>query len=231
MNDFYYGTVIFERAQIARKQLTTLRVVVLLLCAVVSGRASQVVYDLGFQTGPGGFALHMVFDDVVAGDNEAIKATVTLTPGNYTGDIVAVYLNLNSSLVLPPLNQIAAAIEGVHITSRAINTSNVQSGNIGGVYSIGLAIGKEGIGKGKGDIQALSFLLQAPGLTLQRLGSVAVRVTSIGTFGEDRSYSAKLTDDYGRYIADDFSGVPEPGTWLLATCGLGAIAWFRRAKK
>ena len=204
----------------------------LLLCVVVSGQASQVVYDLGFQADPGGFALHMVFDDAVPGDNDAIKATVTLTPGKYTGDIVAVYLNLNSSLVLPPLpplNQIAAAIEGVHVTSRAINTGNVQSGNIGSVYSIGLAIGQEGIGKGKGDIQALSFLLHTPGLTLQHLGSVAVRVTSVGTFGGSRSYSAKLTDDYEAYIAGNHSGVPEPGTWLLAACGLGAIAWFRRA--
>ena len=210
------------------------RAVVLLLCAVVSGQGSQVVYDLGFQNGPGGFALHMVFDDVVPGDDDAIKATVTLTPGRYTGDIVAVYLNLNSFLVLPllpPLNQIAAAIEGVHITSRAINTSNVQGGNIGESFQIGLAIGKEGIGNGKGDIQALSFLLNTPGLTLQHLGSVAVRVTSIGTFGGNRSYSAKLTDDYGTYIAGDLSGVPEPGTWLLAAWGLGAIAWFRRTKK
>src|SRR5688572_2669453 len=85
-NDSYSRTVRLEGAQIAHKQLTTLvRAVVLLLCAVVSVQASHVVYDLQFQEGPGGFALHMVFDDVVPDKEHAIMATVTLTPGRYTG--------------------------------------------------------------------------------------------------------------------------------------------------
>jgi hypothetical protein len=222
-------------AQTACTQLTTLvRVIVLLLGAVLHVQASQVRYDLQFLEGPGGFALQMLFDDEVPDREHAIMATVTLTPGRYTGDIVAVYLNLNSSLALPPLpplNDIAAAIEGVHITNRAINTSHIQGGEMGTTFSIGLAIGQEGIGKGKGDIQALSFLLNTPGLMLQHLGSTAVRVLSIGPIGGTREYSAKLFDVYGEFVTQDHSGVPEPGSWVLAGCGLCALAWFRAAKK
>lgn len=205
-----------------------MRFLLLLACAVAHADGSTVVYDLGLTTGTGGFSLTAVFDDEVPG---AIRGTVTLTPGPNTGDIVAVYINLNSSLALPPLPplaQIRDAIEGVHITSRAINTNEVQSGNIGATYSIGLAIGNDGIGKGKGDIQALSFLIKAPELTLQHLGAVAVRVTSVGQPFGGRGQSGKFVGYYGTYIPDDSSGVPEPGTYLSAGLGLGALWWYRR---
>lgn len=190
----------------------------------------MVAYDLGLTAGTGGFSLTSVFDDSVPG---AIRGTVTLTPGTYTGDIVAVYINLNSSLTLPPLpplEKIRDAIEGVHITSRAINTGDVQSGYIGANYSIGLAIGQNGIGKGKGDIQALSFLIKTPELMLQHLGAVAVRVTSVGQPFGNRGQSGKFADYYGTYIPDDSSGVPEPGTYLSAGLGLCALCWFHRQR-
>lgn len=221
--------MIASRTTAVCKTGTTLfRFVLLLACAIAQADGSTVVYDLGLTTGTGGFSLTAVFDDEVPG---AIRGTVTLTPGPNTGDIVAVYINLNSSLALPPLPpfaQIRDAIEGVHITSRAINTSNIQSGDIGAKYSIGLAIGKDGIGSGKGDIQALSFLIKTPELTLQHLGAMAVRVTSVGNPFGSREQSGKFADAYGTYIPDDSSGVPEPGTYLSAGLGLCALCWYRR---
>ena len=204
---------------------------VLLVVAVAPVEASTVVYQLALETGTGGFGVRMEFDDKVQG---AIRGAVTLTPGRNTGDIVAVYIDLHSSLALPPLpplTEIRDAIEGVHITTRAVNTSNVQGGNVGDMYSIGLAIGKDGIGNGKSDIQALSFLMKTPGLMLQHLGAVAVRVTSVGPALGGREESAKFADDYRQYIPDDTSGVPEPGSWLTAGLGLAAIAWYRRRSR
>ena len=200
---------------------------VLLAVAVLPVEGSTIVYQLGLREGTGGFGLNMEFDDTPDG---AIRGVVTLTPGLKTGDIVAVYINLNSSLTLPPLpplTQIRDAIEGVHITNRAIETSNVQGGNVGTSFSIGLAIGKEGIGNGKSDIQALSFLMKTPGLMLQHLGAVAVRVTSVGPAFGRREDSAKFADLYGQYIPEGASEVPEPGSWLTAGLGLAAIGLYR----
>ena len=219
-----------RNSSVWKQQTALVRIALLLLCAVLRADGSTVVYDLGLRTGTGGFSLKMEFHDNIEGNENAIRGTVTLTPGTNTGDIVAVYINLNSSLSLsplPPLTQIRDAIEGVHITSRAIHTSNVQGGNIGAVYSIGLAIGQNGIGNGKGDIQALSFLLKTPGLTLQHLSAVAARVTSVGPVFSGRGGSAKYMSDYGQYIPDDVSGVPEPETWFTAGLGICVLLLYR----
>ena len=170
-----------------------------------------------------------MFDDEVQGTPAAIRGRVTLTPGRYVGDIVAFYFDL-TSLFLPlpaPIRTIADSISGADITCRDTNTSNVQAGNIGSVFSIGLAIGGTGIGKNKGDIRTTEFLINTPGLELQHLAAVAVRVQSVGCEYGSREGSRKMSDAAGDWPAD-FLEAPEPETWSLILLGTGVLAILQK---
>jgi hypothetical protein len=187
---------------------------------------------------PGEFAIRIVFDDNVDGKPDAIRATVTMTPGSrvhpfpvggWVGDMVALYVDL-TSLVRPlpaPIRTIADAIQGNDITARETFTRNVQSGDMGSVYSIGLALGEPGIGNNKGDIRSTEFTFNTPGLELENFADVAVRVTSVGFEFAKRNESRKLYDDAGvwdRGVAQ----VPESGTIALVPIGIGVIVLLRK---
>jgi hypothetical protein len=195
--------------------------------AAIGASATTLTYNLtsaGWT--PGDFAIRAILDDSQAG---TIQARVTVTPGRYTGDIVAVYIGL----VEPPASPltILRSIQGADITSRAIDTGNVQSGNIGKKYSIALAIGKEGIGNGKGDIQQTLFTFNTPGLKLDDVGDIAVRMTSVGAPGGSRNLSFKMYDDAGTFGSPmNVAGVPEPSTLFMTAGALIGLAWAGRRR-
>jgi hypothetical protein len=172
------------------------------------------------------FAVNVVFEQESA---DLIRTTVTLTPGQYIGDLVAFYVDL---MPLPSvsLTSIADAILGVDITDRATNTSDVQAGNIGREFSIGLAIGETGIGGRKGDFQSTQFTFKTPGLELQHISAVGVRVMSVGFENGKREYSRKMYAETGinTFDARIPAETPEPTTWALMATGLGLVVFAKR---
>lgn len=216
--------------------MKTFALLLTLFAAVATCNAATVTYNPHFTTegSPTDFAVEIVFDDNVDGLPHAIQAIVTLTPGVYVGDIVALYVDLTSALKpLPaPYQTIVDAIVGDDITGRKIDTKDVQGGNIGREYALGLAIGKPGIGKGKGDIRSTTFTFNTPGLELEHLAAVGVRVTSVGFEGGSRSYSRKMAAEGGDVFEFDTrfgaAETPEPSTWALILSGLGAALLVRR---
>jgi hypothetical protein len=172
------------------------------------------------------FAVNVLFEQE---PGDVIRTTVTLTPGQYIGDLVAFYVNL-TPLPSVSLTSIADAIIGADITDWATNTADVQGGNVGSVFSIGLAIGETGTGGGKGDIQSTQFTFNTPGLELQHISAVGVRVTSVGFENGKREYSRKM---YGETEINTFDArltaeTPEPTTWALMATGLGLVVFAKR---
>ena len=141
-----------------------------------------------------------------------------MTPETKTGDIVAVYIQLRESalLQLPSLATIANLISGADITVRAVDTDNVQGGRVGKRYSIALGIGTPAANKN--DIQLTSLVFNTPGLRLDDIEAIAVRVTSVGPWDGSRN-----PQQAGLFFSGSLSASDSPSF-------TGRIPWFYLSK-
>lgn len=209
------------------------RLFFILLIASAAVHASTLAFNPYFTTegSPSDFAVQVVFNDDVAGRPDAIEATVTLTPGRYVGDIVAFYVNVLQPMPAPA-STIAGAIQGSDITGWAVDTADVQGGNIGEMFTIGLAVGRTGIGGDKGDIHSTRFTFNTPGLQLEHVSAVGVRVMSVGADGGPRDLSRKMYAESGpvAIMTLNVAETPEPSSLAFMASGVAVVIVFRRRR-
>ena len=158
------------------------------------------------------------FTDVTLEDIEGgVKFTYTLNY-DFDGDIVAAYFNVDESVPLPNAS-FSSPVTGV-----AYNTRNVQSGNIGATYDIGVAIGEPGLKGGSDRFNDFMFTILADGLDVSDFleQSFAVRVQSTGEDGEG---SAKIGG-----TSPGMTPIPLPAAGWMLIAGLGGLAAARRRK-
>lgn len=173
-----------------------------------------------------------------------VQFIVNVIPNPNIGDIRGVFFNISDESLLAGLSITGADV--TQVVKSANSVSNLGGGNNTnpeGPFDIGVEIGTPGIGSD--DIQSTVFTAShSSGLLTTHFTTVAdpvtssgpnallfaVRLTSVGLPGGDRSGSSKL----GTTGANNGGGppqqvVPEPGTMaLLGAMGLAGMGLIRR---
>ncbi|MEW9920309.1 VPLPA-CTERM sorting domain-containing protein [Marimonas sp. MJW-29] len=196
------------------------------LCASVAS-AATLSFTLDDQQGAVSMRTDVVITDIVGGVNMAFAINdPSRTPPN-DGDVIAVYFNL-----LPPFTYSDLTIANIGpVTGSAGNTSNIQGGNIGQTFNVGVAIGTTG--EGSGDVYAafdFDVLGSASGVDLTIAAffnqTFAARGGSIG-LGED---SAKQFGTAGSG-GDGQTPIPLPAAGWMLISGLAGLFALRRRRK
>ena len=193
-----------------------------LLLAVSTASASSICLFTNFQhlgAEPVDYTVCLLLEDDPNDTFFTVSAEVAATSPNIA-DIVAVYLSVDND----PLPDFIAAdftsVSGGPITGFASDTSNVQAGNIGQVFDIGLAIGSTGLAGGTDDFQSTVFTMARKGLTLDDFTMFGIRGSSVGPAdmpGGEREESAKEISSITFIPAGD--PIPAP-----AAAGMGLVA-------
>ncbi|MFN6518522.1 MAG: PEP-CTERM sorting domain-containing protein [Nostoc sp. CreGUA01] len=180
-------------------------------------------------------------DDLEGSGKVQFKVDYLSTGSNTIADIRGVFFNiLNDSLLSGLKIENLAATDVTakkfgpagSITSVGSGSNNLNGG--GGSFDIGVEIGQEGIGQGKGDIQSTIFTLShaSQALTLAQFSeqNFGVRLMSVGS-GNNRNGSSKLKGQAPYYTPPPPppKKVPEPAT--VAALGLFALGALKVAKK
>ncbi len=181
-------------------------------------------------------------DDAIAGSGKVqFKVDYLSTGSNTIADIRGIFFNIKDDSLLNGLkieNLAATDITAKKfgpagsISSIGSGSNNLNGG--GGSFDIGVEIGQEGIGQGKGDIQSTIFTLShaSQALTLAQFSeqNFGVRLMSVGS-GNNRNGSSKLKGQAPYYTPPPPPPVkvPEPGT--IAALGLFALGGLKVAKK
>ncbi len=178
-------------------------------------------------------------DDAAAGSGKVqFKVDYLSTGSNTIADIRGIFFNILNDSLLSGLQITGTDVTAKKfgpagsITSVGSGSNNLNGG--GGSFDIGVEIGQEGIGQGKGDIQSTIFTLShaSQALTLAQFSeqNFGVRLMSVGS-GNNRNGSSKLKGQAPYYTPPPPppKKVPEPAT--IAALGLFALGALKVAKK
>uniref|UniRef100_A0A8J6ZTJ4 PEP-CTERM protein-sorting domain-containing protein n=2 Tax=Desmonostoc muscorum TaxID=1179 RepID=A0A8J6ZTJ4_DESMC len=180
-------------------------------------------------------------DDLEGSGKVQFKVDYLSTGSNTIADIRGIFFNIKDDLLLNGLKieNLAATDITANKFGPAGSISSIGSGSNnlnggGGSFDIGVEIGQEGIGQGKGDIQSTIFTLShaSQALTLAQFSeqNFGVRLMSVGS-GNNRNGSSKLKGQAPYYTPPPPPPVkvPEPAT--VAALGLFALGGLKVAKK
>jgi hypothetical protein len=203
------------------------------MATAMAAHAATLTYFPTEQTGGQDVNLRVTFDDAT-GD---IVGTVMVEPDASDpdiGDIRGLYFDLTGTSLMAA--DVAAAITGPDVTAVEPGGTVASSANVNplGPFDVAIEFGTAGIGAN--DIQSTTFTINNalldPDLGLANIGSVAVRVTSIGAPGTGRGGSGKFLDVDGQPNGGGGPGggpqIPEPISFLLLGTGMTALALVRR---
>lgn len=197
---------------------------VLVLLLPVMGNALTLVLDTEFD-GPanGRFATVTVVER--AG---ALDFSIALAPKSDLGagaDLHEFYFN-----VVGDVSVLSISSSDAHPTSYALSASPAVRGGAGASFDLGVNFGNGGGPRGNGVLQSASFTLS--GLTPLSIADLFESSTAAG--GEVTvNFAAHFQETSFSWGSDSetVGGViPEPGTGLLVTSGLGVLAIRRKAR-
>ncbi|MCV6595995.1 MAG: VPLPA-CTERM sorting domain-containing protein [Mangrovicoccus sp.] len=185
----------------------------------MTAQAATLSFTLNMTNGSDSSDTDVVLTDIAGGVNMAF--TVNDTVNN--ADLAAIYFDIMgysfADLTIP--------IDGVVVTDAAGPSSNIQAGNIGQVFDVGVAIGATGSGSDFFD--AFDFDVLGSGLSIAAFydQTFAVRGQSVGPGSDASNPGNGSSKEFGMAgTAPGGSGIPPvplpAGLWLLAG-GLGCL--------
>lgn len=131
--------------------------------------------------------VQVTFDDAANPGKITVNVQVIPGPTGYIGDLTGLFFNVPGGQ-----NSISiTSLDGVPITKGTTGNNNLNGS--GYSFNSAITIGNSPGINGGDDFQSVSFLLDAPGLTLAQLTntSVGVRLQSVGTPNSPRNDSSK----------------------------------------
>ncbi|MCB1340276.1 MAG: VPLPA-CTERM sorting domain-containing protein [Pseudooceanicola sp.] len=196
------------------------------MAAATSASAAQLSFTLDDNHSTS-MITDVVLTDIVGGVNMSFTINdPSRTPAN-DGDIIAVYFD-----ILSPFTYASLTIANTGaVTGSAGNTRNVQGGNIGQYFDVGVAIGSTG--EGHGDVWAsFNFDVLGTGLDISDFfgQTFAARGQSLGDNGD----SAKQYGTAGNEPDDPGVGinpVPLPAGLPLLLGAMGVFGVVARRRK
>ncbi len=204
-----------------------------LLAVGTGASAATVSFTLDNNTGTSSLVTDVTLEDVAGG----VKFNYMVNDPSNTGDIIAAYLGF-AGAVPGDLTVDGYSIpfgEGVYagtvVTEAEFNTSNVEAGNIGQSFDLGLQIGETGSGSDFYD--SFTFTLFGTDLDISDFfgQTFAIRGQSVGCC-EPPNQGGGSAKVFGTVPnTPDTPAVPLPAAaWLLAggLSGLGALRAARR---